>query len=134
MSTQQRVVLVAGAIAVAVAAFVIAKPGGDDNGSSSGSKARKARKAGPRVFQIALHGGKPDGGEKRLVVKKGDAVRLTVTADRDDEVHVHGADIEKEVGPGHPGRYAFRAKVEGVFDIETHKPEAKIAELVVEPR
>jgi FtsP/CotA-like multicopper oxidase with cupredoxin domain len=138
MSTQQRVLLVAGVVAVAVVAFVIAKPGGgDDKGSSSSSNSSSTAttsKAGPRVFRISLHDGKPAGGQQRLVVKKGDAVRLTVTSDSPDEVHVHGPDIEKEIGPGKPGRYAFTAKVEGVFDVESHKHDTKVAKLVVEPR
>jgi len=136
MSTQQRVLLVAGVIAVAVAAFVIAKPGGGDKGSSSSNSSSSATtsKGGPRVFRITLHDGKPVGGQQRLVVKKGDAVRLTVTSDSPDEVHVHGPDIEREVGPGKPGRYAFSAKVEGVFDVESHKHDTKVAKLVVEPR
>jgi hypothetical protein len=138
MSTQQRVLLVAGVVAVAVVAFVIAKPGGgDDKGSSSSSNSSSTAitsKAAARVFRITLHDGKPAGGQQRLVVKKGDAVRLTVTSDSPDEVHVHGPDIEKEVGPGKPGRYAFSAKVEGVFDVESHKHDTKVAKLVVEPR
>ena len=122
MSTQQRVLLVAGVVVVAVAAFVIAKPGGGGD------------KSGARVFRVSLHDGTPVGGRQRLVVKKGEAVRLTVTSDSPDEVHVHGPDIEKEVGPGKPGRYAFTAKVEGVFDVESHKHDTKVAKLVVEPR
>jgi hypothetical protein len=47
---------------------------------------------------------------------------------------VHGPDIEKEIGPGKPGHYAFTAKVEGVFDVESHKHNTKVAKLVVEPR
>ena len=137
MSTQQRVLLVAGVVVVAVAAFVIAKPGGGDNkgsSSNSSSSTTTTTKAGPRVFRISLHNGKPAGGQQRLVVKKGDAVRLTVTSDKPDEVHVHGADIEKKIGPGKPGRYAFTAKVEGVFDVESHEHNTKVAKLVVEPR
>ena len=134
MSTQQRVLLVAGVVVVAVAAFVIAKPGGGDDKKSSSSSSTTTGKAGPRVFRISLHEGKPAGGQQRLVVKKGDAVRLTVTSDSPDEVHVHGPDIEKEIGPGKPGRYAFTAKVEGVFDVESHEHNTKVAKLVVEPR
>jgi hypothetical protein len=136
MSTQQRVLLVVGVVVVAVAAFVIAKPGGsDDKGSSnSSSSSTTTGKAGPRVFRVSLHDGKPAGGQQRLVVKQGDAVRLTVTSDSPDEVHVHGADIEKKIGPGKPGRYAFTAKVEGVFDVESHEHNTKVAKLVVEPR
>jgi FtsP/CotA-like multicopper oxidase with cupredoxin domain len=138
MSTQQRVLLVAGVVVVAVAAFVIAKPGGGDDKksstNSSSSSTTTTGKASPRVFRITLHEGKPAGGQQRLVVKKGDAVRLTVTSDSPDEVHVHGPDIEKEIGPRKPGRYTFTAKVEGVFDVESHKHDTKVAKLVVEPR
>jgi hypothetical protein len=49
-------------------------------------------------------------------------------------VHLHGYDIEKEVAPGKPARFDFKATNEGAFEIETHKPvEKKAATLQVQP-
>jgi FtsP/CotA-like multicopper oxidase with cupredoxin domain len=119
---------VVGVIVVAVVAFVIANPGGSDNGS------KKSASSAAKVETISLHGGKPSGGQKRITVKQGQPVRLTVTADAPDEVHVHGANIERKIGPGKPGHYSFRPKVQGVFDIESHKTNTKVGKLVVEPK
>ena len=51
-----------------------------------------------------------------------------------DEVHLHGYDIEKEAEAGKPVWFNFKASMDGVFEIEVHKPTAnQIAELEVQP-
>ncbi len=74
------------------------------------------------------------GGPRRIRVRHGDTVRVEVTADVSDEVHVHGYDIEEEVGPEEPARISFYADLTGRFDIEDHETEAVIGTLVVRPR
>jgi hypothetical protein len=140
MSRGQRIGLLVAAVAIAVVAFVIVKPGSDDDSkgetttqaaSTNGKKDTSPPK--PQVTRIALKGHKPVGGPKSITVKKGDRVRIVVTTDVADEVHLHGYDIEREVAPGKPGRFDFVAKLEGAFDMESHESEAKIAGLQVEP-
>ena len=140
MSTNQRIALVAVAAVVAVAAFVIAKPGGDDTGSdkaSSPSKPAAKRGTGPSsrtaTPTIRISGGKPVGGVKKIRVDKNEKVRIAVRSDSPDEVHLHGFDIEKEVAPGKTATLSFTAKFEGVFDIESHKTDAQLAKLFVGP-
>ncbi|GAB2808579.1 hypothetical protein GCM10022221_02380 [Actinocorallia aurea] len=53
-------------------------------------------------------------------VAKGTAIRLTVTTDADDELHVHGYDKELELKAGVPGTLEFTADVTGRFEVETH--------------
>jgi len=144
MSRNQRFVLVAAAIVVAVIAFVIVNPGGEDNGNgtttaaqASGNDSGSASEQ-QQVERIEIAGNEVKGGPATITVKKGDAVRIVVAADKPNTIHLHGYDIEKEATPSKPARFAFTADAEGVFEIESHTfedagLEPAIAKLVVEP-
>jgi hypothetical protein len=154
MSKNQRMGLLAAAAVVVVVAIVVAVAsggGGDDNGSAgttsqtttsqsggTGTGTTTSTKTGPIVFRLQIKGGNPVGGVQDFKVKKGDRVTLIVTADAEDDIHVHGVDIEKPVTPGKPTVFKFTADTEGIFDIESHKAEdagrePQMAKLTVEP-
>jgi FtsP/CotA-like multicopper oxidase with cupredoxin domain len=163
MSRNQRVVLVVAAIAVAVVAFVVAQPGDDeDEGQSAGNTAAQTetRNGGstagpddtqptetetepppppkPEVTRIRIQGGAVVGGAKDIDVTRGDTVRIVVTADAADEIHLHGYDITRNAGPGSPARFRFKANAEGAFEIESHVAadagmDPLVARLVVQP-
>ena len=138
MSRNQRIGLVVGALAVAVIAFVVAQPGDDDSTpSSSGSQTQTPADSGtdtetetqpeapaePPVTRISVKGGVIAGDVKSIEVAKGDTVRIVVSSDVEDEIHLHGYDIEKEAAPGKPARFEFKADVEGAFELESHAAE-----------
>jgi hypothetical protein len=150
MSGGARLGLIAAAIAVAVLAFVIARPGDDDDNGSGGQSAetttqaqpggsrtpangRPRPKPGPRVETIRVRRGEPVGGVRELKVDKGDEVRFAVTADESEEVHVHGYDLFEAVRPGKPASLRFDADIEGIFEVELEGSHTPIAELRVEP-
>jgi FtsP/CotA-like multicopper oxidase with cupredoxin domain len=142
MSRNQRMGLVALAVLVAVAAFLIARPEDDQTEparrATTQESAPEPAPERPRVARIAIRGGVPQGGVRSIRVKTGEAVRIVVTSDAPDEIHLHGYDITRNAGPGKPARFAFNAKLEGVFEIESHEAEhagrePRIARLVVEP-
>ena len=85
------------------------------------------------VVRIKVRGGVPAGGIARPSVDKGDRLVLVVTSDVSDEVHVHGYDLSRDVGPGQPARIAFRATIPGRFEIELEEHGVPIAELTVKP-
>jgi FtsP/CotA-like multicopper oxidase with cupredoxin domain len=158
LSSGARLGLVVGALAVLVAAFLIARGGGDDNGSGdsgtqatttqsrtstdsqtttddSGSKTQtQAQPPEVPVRTIRVKGGQAVGGVDTITYHDGDQVRLRVTSDADDEVHLHGYDIEKPVTPSAPAVFSFKADIEGRFDIELHSTDTQIALLQVEPK
>jgi hypothetical protein len=109
MSRNQRIGLVVGALVVAVVAFIVAQPG-DDNTE-------------PPVTRISVKGGVLVGDAKTIRVAKNDIVRIVVSSDAPDEIHLHGYDIEKEAGPGKPARFRFKADAEGAFELESHAAE-----------
>jgi FtsP/CotA-like multicopper oxidase with cupredoxin domain len=141
MSRNQRIGLVVGALIVAIVAFVVAQPGDDDDstpsssgtqtqtqttpddGSTTETETQPEEPAEPPVTRISVKGGVIAGDVKSIEVAKGDTVRIVVTSDVEDEIHLHGYDIEKEAGPGKPARFKFKADVEGAFELESHVAE-----------
>jgi FtsP/CotA-like multicopper oxidase with cupredoxin domain len=158
MSRNQRIVLVVAAVAVAVLAFVIAQPGGDDDeggetavttpvqteteAPSATTPEETAEEPPPppepEVTRIRMRDGSVVGGAKDIEVTRGDVVRIVVTSNAPDEIHLHGYDITRTPGPGQPARFQFTADAEGAFEIESHVAEDAgldplVATLVVEP-
>lgn len=81
--------------------------------------------------EIDLVAGEPSDGVRRIETVTGSTVRLTVTSDTVDVIHVHGYDLEFTVGPQSPGEVEFAADITGAFEIETHEDPSVIAQLVV---
>lgn len=144
MSRNARLGVLGAVIAAAVLAFVLLRPGGDSAGTStsvtttsaapsSKPAATTTAQAAAPVTRIRVVGGKPVGGVQDITVKQGDRIRLVVTADQPEHVHLHGYDIEKPVGPGAPARYDVPATINGVFEIELEDSSVQLAKLTVEP-
>jgi plastocyanin len=158
MSRNQRIGLLLAALAVAVVAIVVAvASGGDDGGESAQTTKATTQGASetqtetdateqphetvppePKVTRIQIRGGEVVGGPADIKVTKGDIVRIVVSADAHDDIHLHGYDIEKPVEPGQPARFTFTADVEGIFELESHVAEDAgrdplVGKLTVEP-
>lgn len=160
MSRSQRTALVVAAVLVAVVAFVIAQPGGeDDDGERAATTPAQTETGGtadggatapteseappppppePDVTRLRMQGGSVVGGAQDIEVERGDVVRIVVTSDAPDEIHLHGYDITRNAAPGQPARFRFRADAEGAFEIESHVAadagrDPVVARLVVEP-
>ena len=131
MGRNQRVGLIAAAVVVAVVALVIAvSSGGDDNGGSQPSQTT--------TFHVQLKNAGVVGGAQTLTAKKDSIVRIVVSSDAPDQVHLHGYDIEKEATPAQPAVIRFKANIEGAFELESHTAEHEgkeplVARLHVEP-
>jgi plastocyanin len=154
MSRNQRIGLIAAAVLVAVLAFVIASPGGDDEpGKASQTTATTSTDTTdttetqteapappkPEVTRIDIRGGEVVGGPAEIHAKNGDTVVIVVSADAPDDIHLHGYDIEKPVEPGKPATFRFKANLEGEFEIESHVAEDAgrdplLGTLIVEPK
>jgi hypothetical protein len=59
--------------------------------------------------------------DRRVEVARGDTVRIVITSDQPDEVHVHGYDLEEEIGAGRPTAVEFVADQPGSFEVELHE-------------
>jgi hypothetical protein len=85
------------------------------------------------VTTIRIRDGKAVGGVAEIEVDKGDTVRLKVVSDATHEVHVHGYDLTELADPDAPARFEFKAKIDGIFEIEIEELKEPIAELRVNP-
>jgi hypothetical protein len=163
MSRNQRIGLIVAAVVFAVVAFAIASPGDDDDGDqaaqttptatepqSETGEATPTETEGeaeephetvppePQATRIRIRGGEVVGGPAEITVTKDERVRIVVSADAHDDIHLHGYDIERVADPGKPARFNFIADVEGIFEIESHVAEDAgkdplIGRLTVEP-
>jgi len=89
--------------------------------------------AEPAVRTINVVNGQPEGGIKTISYDKGDQVRLKVSSDVADEIHVHGYDLMKDVEKGGSVEFSFAASIEGRFEIELENAGTQIANLEVDP-
>jgi cytoskeletal protein RodZ len=89
--------------------------------------------AEPAVRTITVVDGQPEGGIKTISYDKGDQVRLKVSSDVADEIHVHGYDLMKDVKKGGSVQFSFAATIEGRFEIELENAGTQIANLEVDP-
>jgi hypothetical protein len=159
MSSMRKALLAVVAVAVLAVAFALFQPGDDDEPSTTtaeppattGEQATVEEPAAdgedatgptatapaatpePAATLLSVRGGEPVGGVKTIEVEKGDRIRFTVSSDQSDEVHVHGYDLEKPVGPSAPARFSFTADADGIFEVELHGSGAQIASLEVQP-
>lgn len=106
----------------------------EEDGTTAGTTETTGDGGGADVAaRIALVAGEPQGGEKTIEATSGQRVRIVVRSDQTDELHLHGYDIEKEAEPGKPAVFAFRADLEGIFELESHVSHGVIARVVVNP-
>lgn len=141
-----RLLIAAGALVVAAVLFLVLRP--DDNGGSVATTSadtttptttvpppppRPPSPPPPARIRIVLRDGQPVGGVRRVTVAKGRRVVLVVSADVTDHVHVHGYDVMRDVAPGRPARFAFRATIVGTVEVELEDRGLPIARVTAKP-
>jgi len=84
-----------------------------------------------RVVAVTVTDGEVTGDTGRVEVPLGGTVRLTVTSDVADEVHVHGVDLYADVAPGQASTVEFVADQPGVFEVELHDAGTVLTRLQV---
>lgn len=146
MSSTQRLVLLVGAVVILGGAFILFS-GSDTKDSATvatattpavtnGAPAATTPVAAPepKVTTIVVRGGKPVGGVQTIKATKGDRVNIEVSSpDTTSEVHFHGYDIKRDLKAGSKVRFAFDAKLEGIFEMELEGTSVQIAKIVISP-
>jgi plastocyanin len=93
--------------------------------------ASAAPQAAAREIEVAITDGSVDTAEDTVEVAVGETVRVTVTSDVDDEVHVHGVEQTAELSAGRPTTLAFSLAEPGVYEVETHESGLLLFQLLV---
>lgn len=99
--------------------------------SSSPQTSAPETSAAAQVIEISLKGGKVTPNGDRVTLAKGTVLRLVITSDHDDEVHVHGYDVEIAVKSGKSVTKDITLDQVGRFEVESHEPAFTILQLVV---
>ena len=141
MSRSQRFALLGLAAIVAVVAIVVL-PGSDDETRPAAPATQAGEPASSRTTQAPEAQAAPEapllraGTERELEFEfeKGDTVRFRVRHPEQDDVHVHGYDISRNVEPGKTLTMPFEANLEGIFEIGLERTGTPIATLKVEPQ
>lgn len=149
MKGPARWIVLAAGLVVVVALFLLLRPGDDDaapgrtpSPSPSTTEAHPtteptagatetATPGDAREIEIEVEEGRVNG-PNTVRVGRGERVRLVVSADVADEVHVHGYDLMADVAPGSPAVIAFRADAPGVFEVELEAAGLLLVQLQVQ--
>ena len=122
MSNGQRLAIFAGVVIVAIVGIIIA------SNSKKSSNAPKTAKV-----TIDVKNAKPVGGIKKIELKQGGTLYLTVNSDTADEIHVHATDQHKEVAKNGTVKFVIKPTGTGNSEIELENAKQQIAELTIEP-
>lgn len=104
-------------------------PTGDVSASSLASTSDQAQKV--VEVGVSVHDGKVSPKPRRVAVPLGSQVRMQITSDVDDEVHVHGYDVEETLEAGRTTTVELQADQPGLFEVETHESELELLQLEV---
>lgn len=88
--------------------------------------------AGVRVVEVEIADGQVSTDDDRVEVRRGDTVRIVVTSDMDDEVHVHGVDQTAALVAGETATVEFTVDEAGLFEVETHEGDLLLFQLLVQ--
>jgi heme/copper-type cytochrome/quinol oxidase subunit 2 len=131
-----RLLIVAAAIIVAAGLYLVLRPGDDDSdatttptttaatttaGTTTGIVPQPPQPPSAPAAQqirIVVRGGKPVGGVKNVTVTKGERVVIVITSDVEDELHLHGYNLKRDLTPGVTARLPFRATLNGTVEAE----------------
>ncbi|MDQ3762960.1 MAG: hypothetical protein M3460_15310 [Actinomycetota bacterium] len=89
------------------------------------------REALDKTIPVRINDGKVEEVPAQVEVDRGNRIRVEVTSDRSDELHVHGYDKTVKLAPGSPAALEFVADLPGVFEVETHDSGLLLFQLVV---
>lgn len=86
---------------------------------------------GTRTIEIIYANGQVAGGVRTETVGLGEKVRLRVTSDVAEEVHVHTYDVVAEVAPGETVELELTAAIPGRHEVEMEKKGKQVMVLEV---
>jgi len=83
------------------------------------------------TLALTVSKGKVTGDTGRVKVPIGSRVRITVTSDVADEIHVHLYDLTQEISANSPGSIEFVADKPGVIEVELEHAKLPLTRLAI---
>jgi anthranilate phosphoribosyltransferase len=121
MSVGARLGILGAIIVVAIVGIVIASGGSSTKAPTSAN------------VTIDVKNAKPVGGIKKIKLKLGGTLHLTVHSDTADEVHVHATDQHEDVKKGGTISVTIKPPAAGTSEIELENHNQQLASVTVEP-
>ncbi len=87
-----------------------------------------------RTFDLVVKNNKLVSGPTTLSVNQGDHFQITITADVDGELHLHGYNIPVEFKKNKPATLSAAANISGRFPYELEDTKTEIGALEVQPK
>ena len=84
-----------------------------------------------KVIAVRYRSGKVTPSPDRISVSKGQNVRIEVTSDATDEIHVHGYDLTAGLAPNRTAVVSFRANQTGLYEVEVEDAGVLLFQLLV---
>jgi hypothetical protein len=112
-----------------------ADPSGSGEGTGTGPKEPEPKEpAEPEIPEIEIKDGEPVGGVQQIEVTRGDELRINISTDAADELHLHGFEVYLDIVSGKANELVVEnADIDGVFELESHSTGAVFAEISVVP-
>ncbi len=101
-------------------------------GCGAGPSASSATPPAAATVTVTLAGGTATPHGDRIDLVRNQHLLLTVTSDRDDQVHVHGFDLEIPVSSGETVTKDIVMDKVGRFEVESHSPVLTLLVLQVQ--
>lgn len=116
--------------------------GSDESTAGTGGSAGSSSSAGiasgkpnpakePVTVTVSITDGTVTPKPSRVKIPLGSTVELQVTSDVDDEVHVHGFDVEEPLDAGRTTTIELTADQPGLYEVETHESGLQLLQLEV---
>lgn len=99
--------------------------------AACGNEAAAGESLAAKEVTVTIADGAVTPAPTRVEVTRGQTVKVTVTSDIADMVHVHGYDRSATLRPAEAGTVEFVADTAGLFEVETHGQELQLFQLVV---
>lgn len=134
-------IYVAGGIILLIVLFYFVKPNTKvvaptNTGTSTeqGSNTPPPPGASIKTITLTIKDKKLQSDKNIFTVTDGDEVKMVITSDEDEEVHVHGYDRAIELKKDVPGELHFAANLTGRFPFELEKSGTELGILEVQPK
>lgn len=127
---KRNILLIALSAAVLLALFVVLKPTPEP--VRDGQDMTQSQQA--KVFTLEIRDGEVVEGNDVLQVAQNEQVTLKITADTENQIHLHGYDKVIKLQPGVQTVTSFTASMAGRFEAELHDTNKPVFAFEVQPR